>query len=99
MLTATTTRVRTHALMEECRRLCLESIQRQSESVELRSACQEAGLACRASIKRSKVLSQPAIPSKRDNLHLAHLIASALSARNGVSALVLEPSQDTATTI
>jgi hypothetical protein len=49
-------RARTGALIDECRRLRLQSAQRQRESLELRTACTEVGQARRASIERRKTL-------------------------------------------
>jgi hypothetical protein len=90
-------RVRTEALRAECLRLRLQSVHRQRESVELRTACIEVGHACRATIEQSKVHMQPRMTSKRGplDLGLASVIASAL-AGVGIKAFVLEPSQDTA---
>ena len=87
------TRARTQALLEESRRLRLQSAQRRRESQELRTACQVAAQACRSSIERCNALPRSVMSS--GNLHLGHLITSALS-RSGLPAFLVEPSRDTA---
>jgi len=91
------TLARTEALRNECRRLRLQSVHRQRESVELIIACQKAGQACRSSIERCKVRNQPLKMSESGptDLGLASVIVHALSGV-GIKAFLLEPSRDTA---
>src|ERR1700728_372512 len=94
------TRERNAALRLECLRLRLLSARRQRQSVELRTACAEAGHACRATIEQSKARTQPRLTSARGgpmDLDLASVIANAL-AGVGIQAFILEPSRDSAPT-
>jgi hypothetical protein len=88
---------RTAALIDECRRLRLQSDETRRASLELRNACLEVGQACLSSIELAKARSQPGISMAGERLDIARYIAAALSG-HGFPAFVLEPNQaDTVT--
>ena len=92
------TRARSAALINQSRELHLQSKGKRRETAELRIACTEAGLACRAAIQRSNLLLREARTETRcDPAELACMIANAL-ARCGFEAFIAEPDRDTALT-
>ena len=73
------TRARSAALINQSRELHLQSKGKRRESAELKIACTEAGLACRAAIQRSNLLLREARTETRcDPAELACMIANAL---------------------
>jgi hypothetical protein len=56
-------RARTGALIADCQRLRLECAERQRKSLELKSACLEAGHACLSSIEKSQHHVRPRMPA------------------------------------
>jgi hypothetical protein len=89
------TRAQTQALRDGCRRLRLQSSDRQRESAELRNACQEVGQACRVSIERSMARRQPGLSRENGHSDLANTICYAL-AGVGIKTFILESLQDSA---
>jgi hypothetical protein len=88
-------KARTVALRDERLRLRLQSVQRQRESGELRSACEEAVRACHSTIEVSKARKWPQTTAKNPRLDMGRQIIQALT-NGGFSAVLFEPPPDTA---